>query len=103
MDRARVGGHRSGRIPAWREYLEASYPAVRGRIDAHGYYVDEPGTRVAVAPYRVYFDPHELVRSVSACERDADVDGAARACLTRPIFDPPTSSRATTPRKEDPS
>jgi len=94
-------GH--GRIPAWRHYLEASYPAVRGRIDEYGYYLDEEGTRVAVAPYLVYFDRRGLVRSVSACERSAGDKRALRACLTRQVFDLPPPSRASTPRKEDPS
>lgn len=91
---------RLGRIPAWRSYLEAAYPRARGRIDEYGYYRGERGTRVAVAPYRVYFDESELVETLRSCAVESDDPRAPRACLTRQTFEVPVERRASVPGKE---
>lgn len=94
---------RKGRIPAWRDILEAAYPGARGHIDQYGYYVAEPGTRVAVAPYRVYFDERDLAVALRSCEKEADGRPALRRCLTHQVFEVPVERRASAPRKENPS
>ncbi|MCC6662019.1 MAG: hypothetical protein IT437_14175 [Phycisphaerales bacterium] len=49
------------RLPI-KERLEAAYPYVklRGGIDAHGNFVEQPGVRVAISPYAEYTDLDEF-------------------------------------------
>ena len=51
-----------------REKLEAAYPYVtyRGGIDEHGRFINVAGSRVAITPYRLYRNRHELLRWVKA-------------------------------------
>lgn len=44
-----------GKIPRYKEFISRAYPGSKDRIDKFGVYVDEPGTRVAGAPYTIYF------------------------------------------------
>lgn len=67
-------------------YLEAAYPHARGRIDKYGHYLDRRGSRVAVAPYLVYFYRDELI-GVLERSRAAGLDGARwLAGITRQVY-----------------
>lgn len=67
-------------------YIERSMPALKGRIDRFGHYLDNPGTRVAIAPYLVYYTDQELVDAVSACEEDGVGSSPHLTCMTQQVF-----------------
>ena len=81
-----------------RPYLEAAYPRARGRISEYGHYLDEEGVRVAVAPYRVYFDPAEL-DFARRCRLETEDPTGLYTCLTVQSFRVPDEYRPTTTRR----
>jgi hypothetical protein len=84
---------RRGEIEVQR-YLEAAYPHARGRIDKYGHYLDRSGSRVAVAPYLVYFYRAELVDLIERCKA-AGLEGAAwYRAITRQVYRVPPEFRA---------
>ena len=72
-----------GMIPHYQEILEASYPGSKGRIDKFGRYINEPGTRIAVAPYTVYFSMRQIKELVQTCNRKP---ATKQPCLTLQRF-----------------
>lgn len=66
-------------------YLEAHYPHYKGNMNKHGQFIDRPGTRVPVAPYRIYWTYEDLTFVDSLEARN--VSGAdLYKGLTRQIF-----------------
>lgn len=87
-----------GRIPGYRDFLTAHYPTANDRVDEYGRYLDRPGSRVAVAPYLVYFDKRQLVARVARCRAENGGENSEAAghvpaefysCLTEQVFDLP--------------
>ena len=72
-----------------KKYIEANYPNVRGRIDKYGYYLDEKGVRVAIAPYLVYFSKEELVSVIESCKASALSTPEFYSCITEQVFTVP--------------
>lgn len=42
------------------EFIERAYPFARGRVDLYGQFTDQPGARVAIAPYGQWETPAQL-------------------------------------------
>lgn len=80
-----------------KKYLEASYPDTKGKIDKYGYYLDAPGSRVAVAPYFVYFSLEDLVSIIESAKSSARSKGEFYTRITQQVFDVPEDVY-TTPR-----
>ncbi len=72
-----------------RQYLENSYPGTAGRIDKYGNYLEEKGSRIAVAPYLVYFSENELAERVKICKTCCSVLSVIYSCLTEQQFSVP--------------
>jgi len=72
-----------------KKYIEANYPNVRGRIDKYGYYLDEKGVRVAIAPYLVYFSKEELVSVIESCKASALSTPEFYSRITEQVFTVP--------------
>jgi hypothetical protein len=70
-------------------YIEAAYPEVAGNIDRYGHYLDDPGTRVAIAPYFVYFTPEDLMFVDRCREEHPPATSGLFACLTRQVYEVP--------------
>lgn len=75
-----------GLIPGYQAYIEASYPNLRGRIDRYGNLLDAPGSRVAVAPYLVYFDEEDLITRIRSCRASAETQSAFYVCITEQSY-----------------
>jgi len=75
------------------KYLEASYPHARGRIDKYGNYLDKAGSRIAVAPYLVYFYRSDLVTLVERTKAANLSRAAFLAALTRQVYEIPPEFR----------
>jgi hypothetical protein len=82
-----------GLIPAYQGYLEASYPHIRGRIDRYGNFLDAPNSRIAVAPYLVYFDEADLVERIRDCKGSTRTRSAFQACITEQTYVVPAEKR----------
>jgi hypothetical protein len=67
-------------VPEYKSYLHQAYPFTRGVIDDYGFYLLEPGNRVAVAPYYAYTSVAEVSSMLSVCGRFEDV-GDLLACM----------------------
>lgn len=50
---------KTGRLSV-QQYLEAHYPYYKGKIDKYGNFLHKEGSRIAVAPYKVYFSRNDL-------------------------------------------
>jgi hypothetical protein len=77
----------SGEVSLQR-YLEVCHPNLRGKIDKYGILRGERGSRVAIAPYMVYFfksDLTEVVERSRLCGNGASF----YASLTRQVFEIP--------------
>jgi hypothetical protein len=74
-----------------KSFLEKAYPAARGRIDKYGNYLDSPGSRVAVAPYLVYFSRNDLLDTIEACKSAGLPPAKFYSCITQPVFKIPDS------------
>lgn len=87
------------------EYLEKHYPYYKGQIDKYGNFLNKKGSRIAVAPYIVYFSQNDLkfVDSLKALNMETSVFYGE---ITRQVFDVPDSyfndvtADAKTERKE---
>ena len=79
---------KTGKIPKYQEYLEASYPGTAGRIDAYGNYINDPGTRIAVAPYLIYWSKEDLL-FIDDCEASTNTKAGFYNCITEQVFDVP--------------
>lgn len=75
-----------GKIPQYQNFIEAAYPQTVGRIDRFGRYLREPGTRVAVAPYTVYFSMRQIKELVQMCKKKP---AALQQCLTQQRYKVP--------------
>ena len=71
------------------KYVEASYPGTAGRIDKHSRYMDNNGTRVAIAPYIVYYEKDELQIIVDRCLSLTSDSSNFYRCITQQIYDAP--------------
>ncbi len=56
-------------VSAYKGYLNRAYPFTTGVIDEYGFYLAEPGNRIAVAPYYAYNSAKELAGMLDVCER----------------------------------
>jgi len=72
-----------------KQYLENSYPGTAGRIDKYGSYLDEKGSRIAVAPYLVYFSENELAERVRVCKACCSVPSVIYSCFTEQEYKVP--------------
>ncbi len=81
-------------VPQYKSYLEQAYPFTRGVIDQFGFYVHDPGSRVAVAPYHSYQTITEMQGMVDVCKNYGGVP-EMMACIM------PGGMRQETP--DDPS
>ena len=68
------------------KYLEMAYPHLKGKIDKYGNYLDRAGSRIAVAPYLVYFYRSELVDTLNRCKSSRLRGAKFLAAITRQIF-----------------
>jgi len=75
----------SGRFEL-QSYIEMAMPQMKGRIDKFGHYLDNPATRVAIAPYLVYYNDQELIDVVAACDGEGAGTSAYLTCMTQQIF-----------------
>ncbi|PIN74605.1 hypothetical protein COV18_06960 [Candidatus Woesearchaeota archaeon CG10_big_fil_rev_8_21_14_0_10_37_12] len=73
-----------GFIPKYKEYVEASFPHTKGKIDKYGFFLDDPSVRVALAPYTVYFYKEDL-EFIQECETHNNLT-EIYACLTEQIY-----------------
>jgi len=69
--------------------IELSYPESKGEIDKYGNYKNEPGVRVPIAPYTVYFSDNEL-DFVDEC-RKHNVSSEFYKCITLQSYKIPDS------------
>lgn len=67
-------------------YIELGMPYLRGKINRFGHYIDNPASRVALAPYLVYFSEQELIDAYTACVNDGGGRSEFLTCLTQQIF-----------------
>lgn len=67
-------------------YIERSMPGMKGKIDRFGHYLDNPATRVAIAPYLVYYTDQDLIDAVDACEGDGVGSSPHLTCMTQQVF-----------------
>ena len=73
-----------------KKYIEAYLPNVKGKIDKYGRYIYEKGTRVAIAPYIVYFSKEDLVDIVSMCRYSlTNTRSEFLKCITQQIYNVP--------------
>ena len=66
-------------------YLEAHYPYHKGNMNRFGRFLDRPGTRVPVAPYRVYWNYEDLT-FVDSLKSDSLSRTDFYRSITRQIF-----------------
>ena len=72
-----------------RPFLERAYPGAGGRLDRFGRYLDsDDGSRVAVAPYTVYFSLEDLA-FVDFCRQSGADTPRFYACISQQRFDVP--------------
>jgi len=76
---------RAGRVKV-REYLEADYGYPPGSIDEFGRYVGDRGSRIPVAPYKIYFSKEDL-RFVDSCRATNLSPSEFYTAITRQVFD----------------
>lgn len=67
-------------VPEYMEYLNRAYPFTRGVIDSYGFYVAEPGNRIAVAPYYAYNSAEELAGMIDVCGANEEASDVL-ACM----------------------
>ena len=77
-----------GKIPEYKEYIEATYPGVKGKIDKFGNYLENDGVRVAVGPYYVYFSTDDL-SFVRSCKSQNITTSQFYFCLTQQVYNLP--------------
>lgn len=66
--------------------IATAYPRLVGRIDRFGKYLDNPSTRVAIAPYLVYFSIDELLDGARICRLESSTTRRRLSCLTQQVF-----------------
>jgi hypothetical protein len=71
------------------KYLHLAYPGTKGAIDRYGNYLKEPGVRVAVAPYLIYFSRDDVLSTVRDCKSTSPAASDFYACITQPVFNIP--------------
>lgn len=79
----------TGQIPKYQKYIEANYPGIKGKIDKYGNYLDETVSRVAVAPYLVYFSKQDLIATVERCKPSDLSRPTFYSCITMQVYDIP--------------
>ncbi len=67
-------------------YIEQAMPQMTGRVDRYGHYMDNPATRVAIAPYLVYYSDQDLIDIVAACDAEGVGSSPYLTCITQQIF-----------------
>lgn len=65
----------------FKNYLEATYPSVRGLIDNYGRFKDYAGARVAIMPYYPYTSPEWVYGIIKEC-RKSYVGSKFYDCIT---------------------
>jgi len=72
-----------------KEFIEDKSPELTGSIDKYGNYINEPGNRVAIAPYRIYYFDTEF-NFLEACSQGSSSRSEFYRCITQPdhIHDP---------------
>lgn len=78
---------RAGQVKV-REYLEANYGYPPGSIDELGRFTESHGTRIPVAPYRIYFSTNDL-RFVDSCKALDLSPSAFYTAITQQVFTVP--------------
>jgi hypothetical protein len=74
--------------------ISVAYPNLADRIDRFGKYRDNPSTRVAIAPYLVYFSIDELVEGARICRIESSTASRRLSCLTQQVFIVPDEAYA---------
>lgn len=74
--------------------VSIAYPQLADRIDRFGKYRDNPSTRIAIAPYLVYFSIDELREAARACRAESVTTSRRLSCLTQQIFIVPDEAYA---------
>lgn len=64
------------------KYIEAHDPDLVGKINKYGGYYEEPGMRVAIAPYTDYFFKDDLTSLLESCE-DSKTRSEFYTCITK--------------------
>ncbi len=67
-------------VPEYRDYLNQAYPFTRNVIDEYGFYIHDPGNRIAVAPYYTYNTVEEVVEMLEVCQEYGGT-GEVMACM----------------------
>lgn len=67
-------------------YIERSMPRLKGKVDRYGHYLDNPATRVAIAPYLVYYTDQDLIDAVAYCDAEGVGSSAHLTCMTQQVF-----------------
>lgn len=66
------------------KYIEAAYPYTKGNINKFGIYLDDEGSRVAIAPYLAYTKTNDLIRLISGAKKNAGNDKSLFYCEITP-------------------
>ncbi len=75
----------------FQSYVEAAYPGTAGRINKHARYTERNGTRVAIAPYTVYYEKQALQTLVTTCKTlHPTTSPLFYACITQQVFEGPS-------------
>lgn len=72
------------------EYLEGHYPYYKDKIDKYGNFLGKEGSRVAVAPYKVYFT-HRDLDFIDSLKNTGMQPPALYEAITEQVFDVPES------------
>lgn len=75
----------NGQIRGYEEILTEAYPNSAGKIDKFGNYIYETGTRIAVAPYYVYWG-EDYLDFIYYCEENEKELSKKLSCLTQQIY-----------------
>lgn len=78
----------------FKDAISVAYPQLANRIDRFGKYTDNPSTRIAIAPYLVYFSVDELLGAARACREESPNARRNMSCLTQQIFIVPDNAYA---------
>lgn len=68
-----------------KNYIEAAYPYTKDKINKFGIYLDDEGSRVAIAPYLAYSKSNDLIRMISRAKKSAENDKSLFYCEITPV------------------
>ncbi|MDP1694283.1 MAG: hypothetical protein Q8L34_01965 [Candidatus Woesearchaeota archaeon] len=72
----------SGLIPKYKEYVEMSYPQIKGSIDQYGNYLHKKDARIAIMPYTLYTTQEDF-QFVNRCKSISDSKTTFYICITQ--------------------